>query len=123
MAVGRLQGRMVFCRDVKETARTLEDVLGFVRTDDGGNGDVSMRAEIAGHPDATVEYYLHPSAARDKDNLGTFEVDDVDAVALGFMAAGWVVTDGPNETPWGTHEASIRDEDGHELTVCSAQSS
>lgn len=101
MAVGRLQGRMVFCRDVKETARTLEDVLGFVRTDDGGNGDVSMRAEIAGHPDATVEYYLHPSAA----------------------AAGWVVTDGPNETPWGTHEASIRDEDGHELTVCSAQSS
>jgi hypothetical protein len=80
MAPARYQGQVVFCHDVERTARLFVEVLGFQRTADDGSGDISLRAQVADSPSATVEIYLHPSPGPAAHHLGTFQVDDVDAV-------------------------------------------
>lgn len=116
MGIARLQGRMVFCSSVEKTAKMLETILGFVRAYEY-QGDVALTIEPVGGDGIGIEYYLHPSISRFSDNLGTFEVDDVDEDSLAFVAWGCQIIGGPEDTPWGTREAYVRDSDGHELTL------
>lgn len=122
MAAAQFQGRTVFCTSVQKIADVLVNILGFERAGREG-GDLSLRVSVSDHPEATVEYYLHPAIVREHDNLGTFQVDDVDTVTRDFIAAGWPVVGGPADTPWGVREATVQDDDKHDLTLRGPSSS
>lgn len=116
MSKARLQGRMVFCTDVRKTAEMLEAVLGFEKGEEFG-GDISMWGQVVDGERARIEYYLRSAIPSVSDNLGTFVVEDVDGLTLELIAWGCTVVGGPNDTPWGVREAYVRDPDGHEITL------
>lgn len=122
MAPARYQGQVVFCHDVERTARLFVEVLGFQRAADDGSGDISLRAQVADSPSATVEIYLHPSPGPAAHHLGTFQVDDVDAVTYTLASRSCTIIGAPANRPWGVREATIKDPDDHELTLTSPTS-
>jgi len=92
---GPNQGRVVHCADVEATANLYEQFLGSQR-DWADGDDISLRAQVAGHPEATVEISLH--AAREgghDDHLGAFEVDNVDAAAEALQSQGFTINFAP----------------------------
>lgn len=113
----RFQGRVVFCSDVRATAEAFRDALDF-EYDYASDGDVSLRAPVDGHPDASIEIYLHPAAGqRTADHLGVFGVDDVDAAIAALERAGFIVTEPAVDQPWGVREADLADADRHTVTL------
>ncbi len=117
MATATFQGRVVFCTDVDATALLYEQHLGFQRMPGDDDGDVSLRAGVAGHPEASVEFLLHASPGQPGTDLGNFAVEDVDAAVRELAAAGCTVTGQPNNAPWGVREATVADVDGNGLTL------
>ncbi|MGC4938582.1 VOC family protein [Kribbella sp. DT2] len=115
MSAARFKGLLVMCVDVAATAAIYEEVLGFERREEA-DGDVSMTVGVDGAPGATVEIYLHPAKDAQPTRLGTYVVDDVDATVQILDEAGCTVTSPPDDTPWGSREASVRDQNGHEFT-------
>lgn len=112
----RFDGLLVFCRDVNRSAAFYMDLLGLQR-DPADAGDMTLylptKSDARGawlllHP-AVGEVVAHP--------IGTFAVDDVDAVVGRVRAAGHRVTEEPADQPWGVRQAGICDPDGYGLTL------
>lgn len=116
MVMARYQGQVVFCRDVAAAADRYEQSLGF-RRDYDSDGDVALRALVAGGDEASVEIYLHPSAEPTPSRLGTFVVADVDEAVADLVGHGWRVTGAVTDQPWGVREATVTDAEGHSLTL------
>lgn len=123
MVVARYHGQVVFCRDVAGSAARYERCLGFHRDYDS-DGDIAMRALVAGDSGASVEIYLHPGMEPAPVHLGTFAVDDVNTAAQELSGDGWQLSDpGPVDQPWGVREATATDPEGHSITLNSPLSS
>lgn len=116
MTNARFRGLLAFCLDVPATADLYQSALGLRRGQDH-DGDISMQAQVAGNPAATIEIYLHATACPRPTALGTFTVDDVDNVTRQLQTEGCTVTVRPADTPWGTREATVKDPNGHEITL------
>jgi uncharacterized glyoxalase superfamily protein PhnB len=116
MTSARFHGLIAFCLDVPATADLCETVLGFRRGPEQ-DGDISMQAPVASNPAATIEIYLHPTKYPRPTTLGTFVVDDVDHVIRRLEAGGCVITVPPADTPWDTREATVKDPNGHDITL------
>ena len=107
------QGMVIFCRDVERSAQFYEGLLGFRR--ERADGDVALSAPVAGTKDATIGILLHPggAGATAGHDIGTFQVDDVDAVVGRLRSAGVPVRTEPVDEPWGVRHATVLDPDGH----------
>jgi uncharacterized glyoxalase superfamily protein PhnB len=116
MTSARFRGLLAFCLDVPATADLYQSALGFRRGPDQ-DGDISMQAEVTGNPAATIEIYLHATNYPRPTALGTFTVDDVDNVIRRLKAEGCTVTVSAADTPWETREATVKDPNGHEITL------
>ena len=120
MPTARYHGQVIFCRDVPTTASLYENALGLIRGPESG-GDISMRACVADHPDATVEIYLHPTQDTPQPAvLGTFDLEttaDISSTIDALCRAGSTLTKPPADTPWGTREATVTDPNGHQITL------
>jgi uncharacterized glyoxalase superfamily protein PhnB len=116
MTSARFRGLLVFCLDVPATADLYHGVLGFQRGPDQ-DGDISMQVQVAGNPAATIEIYLHPTSYPQPTTLGTFTVDNVDHVTRQLETNGCTVTATAADTPWGTREATVKDPNGHDITL------
>jgi uncharacterized glyoxalase superfamily protein PhnB len=112
----RFRGLLAFCLDVPATADLYHSVLGFQPGPDH-DGDISMHAQVAANPAATIEIYLHPTSHPRPTTLGTFTVDDVDQVTRQLEARGCTITAPATDTPWGTREATVKDPNGHDITL------
>jgi uncharacterized glyoxalase superfamily protein PhnB len=116
MTSARFRGLIAFCLDVPATAELYETVLGFRRGAEQ-DGDISMEVPVASDPAATIEIYLHPAKYPRPTTLGTFMVDDVDHAIRRLEAGGCTITVPPDDTPWGTREATVKDANGHDITL------
>jgi MerR family transcriptional regulator, thiopeptide resistance regulator len=116
MTSAHFRGLIAFCLDVPATAGLYQTVLGFRRGPDQ-DGDISMQAPVATNPAASIQIYLHPTEHPRPTTLGSFTVDDVDDVTGRLAAEGCTVTTPPADTPWGTREATVKDPNGHDITL------
>lgn len=119
----RFDGLVIFCADIAKSAAYYKDGLGLVR-DRADEHHIAFRLPTKGDPQGAW-LLLHPTTGGDNPPhaIGTFVVDDVDAVIERMRAAGHTVTQEPADQPWGVREASVSDPDGYGLTLTSPISS
>jgi len=110
------EGQTVFCADVSASAAYYEDVLGLHRAFESG-GDIAMTLPAVDHPEAAITLYLHPAESPTPVDLGTFRVADIATFLDRYRAARYPVITEPEDTPWGTREATIADLDGNSLLI------
>lgn len=109
-------GLVVFVADVPSAARVYEEALGLVR-DWSDDNHVQFQLPTKDNPQGAW-LLLHPVTGQSSpQHLGTFSVDDVDAVVARLQDAGFTVTQQPEDQPWGVREASVTDPDGNGLTL------
>lgn len=110
------EGIVVFVTDVQASARLYEETLGLVR-DWADDNHVQFRLPTKDNPQGAW-LLLHPTTGQSSaQHLGSFSVEDVDAVVAGLRDAGFSVTQEPADMPWGVREASVTDPDGNGLTL------
>lgn len=117
MGAVTFDGFVTFCEDLTATARFYEDGLGLTR-DWADEHHVAFALPTKGNPTGAW-LLLHPKTGGDNSPhaLGTFMVEDVDAVIERLRAAGHRVTEEPTDQPWGVREAGVVDPDGYGLTL------
>lgn len=109
-------GNIAFVADVQTSAKLYEDVFGLVR-DWADDNHVQFKLPTKGDPEGAW-LLLHPTSDQSHPQyLGYFMVDDVDATTARLEAAGFAVTERPNDAPWGARIASVADPDGNGLTL------
>jgi predicted enzyme related to lactoylglutathione lyase len=112
----RFDGLLIFCADVGRSAAFYTDLLGLQR-DPADTGDVTLYLPTKSDPRGAW-LLLHPAVGQVEPHpIGTFAVDDVDAVVARVRAAGHRVTEEPTDQPWGVRQAGIGDPDGYGLTL------
>lgn len=116
MTSARFHGLLAYCLDVPATADLYRNALGFQRGPEQ-DGDITMHAQVAASDTATIEIYLHPTVYRQPTSLGTFIVDDVDHVTRQLETSGCTITAPVADTAWGTREATVKDPNGHNITL------
>lgn len=110
-------GTVVFTLDPPALASFYEKALGFVREfEDGGDIAITVATAVG---EGRVQAYLHPGEPGRRD-MGRFVVDDVDAAVARVAAEGAAVTSPPQDTPWGTREATLADPEGNDFLLTSA---
>jgi catechol 2,3-dioxygenase-like lactoylglutathione lyase family enzyme len=113
----RSDGVLVFATDIARSAAFYENDLGLVK--DWADGEhIQFHLPTAGDPKGAW-LLLHPAgdSGLRPHSLGTFVVDDVDAVVERLRAAGHPITDEPHDEPWGVRQASVHDPEGYDLTL------
>lgn len=116
------EGITLFCADVEVSARFYEGALGLTRAPD--DGDVVLRLPVKGGAEAAW-LLLHPQLGDQirPHPIGTFAVDDVDAIVRTLREGGYDVPGEPADQPWGVRTADVADPDGYGLTLASPSES
>lgn len=109
-------GIVVFVSDVQASARLYQETFGLVR-DWADDDHVQFQLPTKGDPQGAW-LLLHPATGQSSaQHLGSFAVDDVDAVVARLRQAGFAVSQEPQDQSWGVREASVSDPDGNGLTL------
>lgn len=118
MSTVTFAGLVVFCSDVEASACFYEGALGLRRRSTGE--DITLHLPTRGDAEGAW-LLLHPrtNGMPPPHGLGTFQVDDVDAVVERLRSAGYRIASEPTDQPWGVRDASVLDPDGNSLTLSS----
>jgi catechol 2,3-dioxygenase-like lactoylglutathione lyase family enzyme len=113
----RFDGMVVFCADIAASARFYADGLGLQK-DWSDDQHIAFHLPTAGNAHGGW-LLLHPQTADQHapHELGTFVVDDVDAVVQRLERAGYPIGQQPQDAPWGVREAWVTDVDGYGLIL------
>jgi predicted enzyme related to lactoylglutathione lyase len=112
----RFDGIIAFVSDIGAAARTYAEALGLEQ-DWADDQHVQFHLPTKGDPKGAW-LLLHPATETSGPQyLGYFGVDDVDATTARLRAAGFAVTEEPNDAPWGVRIASVTDPDGNGMTL------
>jgi catechol 2,3-dioxygenase-like lactoylglutathione lyase family enzyme len=117
MGAVSFDGFVTFCEDITATARFYQDGLGL-KQDWADEHHVAFALPTKGNPNGAW-LLLHPktNGANVPHELGTFMVDDLDAVVERIRSAGYRIVEEPTDQPWGVRQAAVVDPDGYGLTL------
>jgi uncharacterized glyoxalase superfamily protein PhnB len=110
-------GFVVFASDFAASAAVYENDLGLARA--GSDDDhIAFQLPTKGDPKGAW-LLLHPvtDGREPPQTLGSFTVDDVDALVERLRAAGHRITEEPHDEPWGVRQAGVADPDGYGLVL------
>lgn len=109
------EGMVAFCADIKSTA----DFYRRLGLQEDWSDDDHIAFHLPTRNEAQGAWLLlHPKTDdQPPHDLGTFRVDDVDAVVQTLRDAGHRILSDPEDAPWGVREANVADPDGNGLTL------
>lgn len=110
----RFDGTILFGPDPSRLAAFYVDALGFTREPTDGS-DVPLRVGTS-DGNGSIGLLVHPGESRGV-HLGTFSVRELDRAVEHVRQHGAKVLSPPEDTPWGTREATIEDPDGNGLIL------